>query len=55
MKVLVIRDIEGLKPQAGIWSAEKPDYARAVQDEWENNLYKKFKGCDLVEADLTQV
>ena len=57
MKVLVVKDEEGLlRPQAGIWSSNGT-YADAVKKEWEVNLKKKshLKGCTLVEAELTEL
>ena len=58
MKVLVIKDNEDglLKPQAGAWAIEgRPDYARAVKEEWDNRTHKRFKGCSLVEAELKEI
>ncbi len=57
MKVLVIKDEEGiLRPQAGIWVDAGGVFAQAVKEEWETNLSQKkhFKGCSLVEAELTE-
>lgn len=57
MKVLVIKDEEGiLRPQAGIWVDTGGVFAKAVKEEWKNNLSKKkhFKGCSLVEAELIE-
>jgi len=58
MKVLTIKDEEGiLRPAAGIWSAESDRLVMAVKEEWEANMSQKkqFRGCSLIEAELTEI
>jgi hypothetical protein len=57
MKVLVIKDEEGvMRPGAGIWPIVSENMTKAIKEEWDINLSKKknFKGCTLVEAELTE-
>ena len=55
---LTIKDEEGiLRPSALIYSVESERLVKAVKDEWEANTSKKkeFRGCSLVEAELTEI
>ncbi len=56
VKVLVIKDEDGvLRPQAGIWADTNEGYSESVKKQFDYDYKKKWNGCTLVQAELTEL